>query len=228
MGIILGAVQQQVAPPSGIVPEVISVTASQWTENAFAHNVSMPTTTSSGELLLVLISFDAYPTVTVSGFTSIYEYKRGTACTQGLFAKIADGTEGGTTVNFSTSTSEQAAAQVFRIRNWGTVIAESVAYGTAVQATSGTYSPPSLTTGWGSVPTLWIVFVSTSGTGTSSSIPSNYGDYLFTGATVATYSSAAWSCRRHATAASESPGTWSFSSASDGIINTIAVKGVSS
>lgn len=89
------------------------------------------------------------------------------------FAKRADGTEGGTTVNFSTSGSCSAAAQCWRIKN-GSDRQEAGA--SFASGNSANPNPDNNTFGSANADTLWIAVmgVDNDSAGTITSYPTNY------------------------------------------------------
>jgi hypothetical protein len=140
-------------------PLVESVTETEFATNTTAHAVAMPATVGVGDLLLTLFSNDGSATVTTpAGWTSLGTVSdanyRGS-----VYGKVAAGTEDGTTVDFVTSATEAAAAQVFRVlaNNWqGSLqLGVSVTLGTTV--TSEFPDPPESSPGWGDLPTLCLI-----------------------------------------------------------------------
>lgn len=92
-------------------------TETQFSSASTTHNVTMPGTVAAGDLLICIIAFDGNPTLgtTPTGWTYLNAQNNGSTVKMAVYYKVADGTEDGTTVNFPTSSSEQAAAQVYRI-----------------------------------------------------------------------------------------------------------------
>jgi len=129
-------------------PTLESVTESSFDSASTTHNVSMPASVSSDDLLLMFFSPLDQPTVTTpSGWTLLDsdEMIQGTAALY-FFGKKATGTEGGTTVNVGTDVSCTAAAQVYHITGWGGTLASDI------DSASDEYSdsnpdPPSVTAG---------------------------------------------------------------------------------
>jgi hypothetical protein len=132
-----------------------------------------------------------------------------------VFAKSADGTEGGTTVSITTPVTTTAAAQVYQIAGWhGTVSSTSIATTTLTTAAGTTVNPGSLTPGWGTDYTLWMPVLFGSDDNVLITVyPLNYGYGLDTvtgsaansGATVGT-------ARRYLRASSEDPGAFTVAS----------------
>lgn len=81
------------------------------------HNVSMPATVAAGDLLVCIMALDANPTTAPAptGWTQIIFKANGSANAIAAHYKVAAGTEGGTTVNFTTTSPVTGAALVYRI-----------------------------------------------------------------------------------------------------------------
>jgi hypothetical protein len=217
--------QQDVTTGGSTYPTVINITTQIWSSNVTAHAVPMPASTTAGNLLLMLWSNDATTTITVPGtWTAIYNTTNGMrgAC----LARVSDGTEGGTTVSVPTASTEQAASQVYQISNWWGTIATGIASATTPQ-TNVAPAPPSLTSGFGIVPTLWIVVKHSDNTTNTTGYPANYTDGLATKSGTTTSAGQVYSARRELTAASESGGTFSPTEIGDCIATRIAIRGTS-
>lgn len=213
----------------GGFPQVSSTNSITFNNDTTTHNVPMPATVDSGDLLIVFFTNDGSASVTTpSGWTQLFSASQSSNVRGGVYARAANGSEDSTNVDFVTSASEQAAAQVYRITSWGGgTVANGVAVGTAVAASGSNANPPLVQpTAWGTANTLWMVyagFSSASGSGVVSSYPSNYSS----GATVSSGSSTSGAqtavARRNLNADQEDPG--SFSSGSSAyVVNSIAVR----
>lgn len=209
------------APPVGGYPVVQSVTNSTFAGNATTHNVTMPAIVDAGDLLICFFSNDSDDTVTTpSGWTQMYSILNADGDGRGSgYKKVASGSEDGTTVNFVTSGSEQGAAQVFRITNWGGSLTHVVA-GTPSTANN----PPALTSGFGVVPTLWIVAIHTADGDDVSAPPTNYTNLLSSISDLTVFGAQVYTARRELTAASEDPGGFT-STFPYQVTNIIAVRG---
>lgn len=98
-------------------PQVMSITSSTFGADTTDHQVDMPATVDNGDLLIVGFSNDGNATVTTPSGWTLLGSDTGQGTVRGSwYYRIADGTEGGTQVNFETSAAENAAAQVHRIR----------------------------------------------------------------------------------------------------------------
>ncbi|MGD9157288.1 MAG: hypothetical protein PVG39_02685 [Desulfobacteraceae bacterium] len=202
-------------------PSVSSVTETQVSSASTTHDINMPASVDADDLLLVFIAFSLLPTPgTPSGWTLLRE--DGIFCT---YAKKTDGTEGGTAVNFSTSSSCTAAAQCYRITNWY----EDITNGVNIYYTSGSGAnpdPPSLTTAWGSDDNLWIAACGGyNDDATVNAYPANYtngygtisGGGVNNGCEVGT-------ARRENATDTEDPGTFTLSESETWRAHTIAIR----
>src|SRR5207302_9788816 len=100
-------------------PVVESLSATAFPVHATSHAVAMPATVNAGDLLLAIFTNHAWATVTAPpGWTTIGTTLNSTVVRTTRLAKRADGTEGGTTVDFQTSVTETAVAHVYRISSW--------------------------------------------------------------------------------------------------------------
>ncbi len=216
------------AVPTLAAPVVASVTETAFGTDTTDHYVSMPATVNAGDLLIVLFTNDGGDTVTTpTGWTDLASDTRGTAVRLSVYYKIAAGTEGGTTVNFATSGSEQAAAQVYRITNWhGTTPPE---ISTAATGTDTAPDPASLNpAGWDVADTLWLAVAGQnrgdqSGT---TAYPASYTDGISTLSSDGNKSCRTHSARRVLAAASEDPGAFTIPVSEQWIAFTIAVRPV--
>jgi hypothetical protein len=203
---------------------VASITGTAFGSDATNHNVTMPAAVNSGDLLIVLFANDGNATVTTPGGWNLLTSNSSSAAVRlSAYYKIAAGTEGGTLVNFVTSATEQAAAQVYRITSWhGTTPPEI----SSNASSSTTPNPPSLNpAGWDVEETLWIAAAGVDGTPSGgTSYPASYGNGT------RTESGGGQNCmvisaNRILTAASEDPGQFTNGDgAKDWVACTIAVR----
>jgi hypothetical protein len=218
---------QPSAPAPSAFPVVESLTASAFPIHASSHAVAMPAQVSAGDLLLCIFTNHAYATVaTPSGWTSIGTTLNSTVVRTSRFAKRADGTEGGTTVDFQTSVIETAVAHVYRITGWfdngvlGDAIADAGVTGTGLSP-----DPPALDPAtWDIANTLWIAAYGAENLGVTSGYPTGYtnGRYDPSGG-VAGRSSMA-SARRENAVAAEDPGPFKNDADQAWVGVTIAVR----
>ena len=209
-------------------PVVASVTETAFGTDTTDHYVNMPAMVNAGDLLIVLFTNDGNATVTTpAGWSLLASDRRVIAVRLSAYYKIAVGDEDGTTVNFVTSTGQEAAAQVYRITNWhGTTPPE---ISTAATGTSTSPNPASLDpAGWDVADTLWIAVAGQdrgdqSGT---TAYPASYTDGISTQssdpATIRVCRTL--SARRVLTAASEDPGAFTIPVTDAWVAFTIAVR----
>ena len=207
-------------------PVVASVTETAFGTNTTNHNVNMPATVNAGDLLIVLFTNDGSATVTTpTGWASLASTARGIAVRLSVYYKIAVGTEGGTMVDFVTSTSEQAAAQVYRITNWhGTTPPE---ISTAATNRNKSPNPAALSPSWDMEDTLWLAVAGQDRGGQSGTTA--YPDYYTDGTSTLSSSEETESCRTHSArrvlaAASENPSPFTIPAAEQWVAFTIAIR----
>ncbi len=212
--------------PALASPPTASVTETAFGTDTTSHNVDMPATVDAGDLLIVLFTNDGNATVTTpSGWTLLASTADWPHVRLSVYYKIAGGTEGGTTVNFVTSASEQAAAQVYKITDWhGTTPPE---ISTAATGTDTRPNPASLDpSGWDVADTLWIA-VAGQDRGAQSgptAYPASYTDGTSTLSSDGTGSCRTLSARRVLAAASENPGAFTIPVSEQWVAFTIAVR----
>jgi hypothetical protein len=215
------------AVPALAAPVVASVTETVFGTDTTDHYVDMPATVNVGDLLIALFINDGDATVTTpSGWSLLASNNQGTEVRLSVYYRIAAGTEGGTTVNFVTSASQEAAAQVYRITDWqGTTPPE---ISTAATGTSAAPDPTFLDpTGWGVSNTLWLAVAGQDRgdqTGTLA-YPISYTNGISTLSSSTTSSCRILSARRVLlTAASENPGPFTIPVTEQWVAFTIAVR----
>ena len=212
--------------PALAAPAVASVTETAFDTATTAHHVNMPATVNADDLLIVLFTNDGNATVTTpTGWNLLASDANGTQARLSAYYKIAAGTEGGTTVNFVTSGSEEAAAQVYRITDWhGTTPPE---ISTAATGTSTRPNPASLNpAGWDVADTLWLAVAGQDRgdqLGTTA-YPASYTAGISTLSSEGTRSCRTLSARRVLAAASEDPGAFTIPVSEEWVAFTIAVR----
>lgn len=224
--------QQDVAAGGGggaTPPTVVSITPTV-VASGLSHAISLPATVTAGDLLMIFTSSDGgsldYGSTTASGWTSGPIFV-GTSTSHGagsMFYKIAGGSEDGTTIDITTPSDEHLSAQCYRIQAWGGSASEIATSSANIDA-ANPFTPPTLTSGFGSVGTLWITAIALGSSLTLTASPGDYtvtetGDYgTATGTIITGY--------KTSVAASEAPGTFTFTAGSatrTGL--TVAIRGV--
>ena len=144
------------------------------------HGAYMPATVNAGELLLIKISTGGEPVIIMpAGWENAYTPVVFTSVSIACFKKIADGTEGGTTVNFTTEDSGGSPLLVksshiaCAITGWVGDLA-GVVSGSAVTANSATPNPPSVTATWAGGDNLFLAQMSMHRTAAITGYPTNY------------------------------------------------------
>lgn len=157
-----------------------TVTNTAFGTGATSHNVNMPATVAAGDLLLAFICIpsNSITITTPSGWSVESEIAQASNASLRAqwFSKVAAGTEGGTTVDFVTSSSIRMVAEVFKI--FAGTYSASVArdYAVLSNGTTANPDPPSVTTSWGAANNLWIASLMRDREPTVSGYPSGYGD----------------------------------------------------
>jgi preprotein translocase subunit YajC len=218
-------VSSSVALPVLAAPVVDSVTETAFGTDTTDHYVDMPATVDAGDLLIVLFTNDGTATVTTpAGWNPLASDISNQHVRLSVYYKVAAGTEDGTTVNFVTSDSEQAAAQVYRITNWhGTTPPE---ISTAAIDSGTTPDPPSLDpVGWDVADTLWLAVAGQNrGDQGTPTYPASYTDGISTLSANNNKSCRTLSARRVLAAASEDPGVFTIPASEQWVAFTIAVR----
>lgn len=174
-------------------------------------DVTLPATIGAGDLLLLVGSLSSSTTITApSGWSTLSNTGQHFA-----FYKTAVGDEDGASITFGLSGFRNTSWIVYSIQDWdGT----TPAIGTW---TSG-IDPPNLTSGFGSVETLWIAFARDESFNFTVA-PSGYSGLINYLASIVV-----GSAYKQSTSSSEDPGA--FTESGNGFVrysNTIAIKGVS-
>lgn len=193
------------------------------------HNVTMPATVNSGDLLMVLITNDhttAGTITTPSGWTSKASSTQNTQVRASVFVKVADGTEDGANVNFATSASEEAAAHVYRVQSgeWSGSTA-GIEVSTASNATTASPNPASLDPGaWATENTLWVAYVGGSSYNSVTTYPSSFNGGVHNQSNTGTGGASSSSAWLESATSSVDPGTFAMNASNDGVAYTIAIR----
>jgi hypothetical protein len=191
-----------------------------------SHAVNLPPNIVAGDLLLMFFVINGGPTVTpASGWTELATSNNGD--TFKIYARIADGSEGAT-ATFTNTGNQRATAVTYRITGARTVsppTSSEIAVSSAVQASTATPDPPSLTPSWGSAENLWIaVTFSTDGGFTFNSYPTDYTLGQQNVQTDGGSGNAVSVAARLLTATSEDPGTFGTTTSRNRTTHTVAVR----
>jgi len=207
-------------------PVIASVTATSFGTDATAHLVAMPATVDANDLLITFFANDGSATVTTpANWNLIDSTANGAAARFSSYYKIAVGNEDGTTVDFVTSATEKAAAQVYRITaaSWhGTTPPETAA---AVTGASAGPNPPSTNpAGWDIEDTMWIAAYGADDDDDATAYPTFYTNGTYTQSDNSTSSASMGSARRELAAASDDPAIFTINAGEEWITITLAIR----
>ncbi len=208
-------------------PLVASVTETAFGTDTTDHHVDMPATVDAGDLLIVLFTNDENTIVnTPTGWNLMTSDANGPHVRLSVYYRIAAGTEGGTTVNFVTTSAEEAVAQVYRVTNWHGITPPEIS--TAATGTDTTPDPASLDpTGWDVADTLWLAVAGQDrGDQGTPTYPASYTNGISTLSSNGTGRCQIHSARRVLAAASEDPGAFTIPVSEQWVAFTIAVRPV--
>lgn len=206
-------------------PVVEEITTTAFNTSVKQHLVVMPATVNNGDLLLCHVSNDGLSLVASPDGWNVITSASVSTARGSYFYRIADGTEGGTTVDFATpALGEEAAAIVHRIRQ-GTYL--GIPEGTyATGATSLTVDPPAFTPSWGDLDMLVIGAFSGQNVTTISSWPYPNGQTTVQSSGSTNVNCDAHSCYSYASVSPVDPPTFYKVGNGNPTVNmTIAVRG---
>lgn len=191
-------------------PSANTPVATAFASSVTSMAVNMPTTVSSGDRLIAVVSvrnsgtWNTIPT----GFTQLKQQLGGGSAEQlTIFEKIADGTEGGTKKTWITSAATTAIWQVIRVTGAHASTASEVA-STSGDATAA--NPPSLTPTGGALDYLWLVVAGHAAISAAAftAAPTNYSGFLNSGASSGGAAVSVATASRQLNASSEDPGAF--------------------
>lgn len=209
-------------------PSVLSITQSSFTSST-THNVSMPAVVAKDNLLLVIMVFSGFNLSDPgpSGWTKVNDTSQIANLRTGVYSRRADGTEGGTTYNFSTGAACSAAAQCWRISNGGVVVSVDA---TSFPTPSANPNPPSNGSG-STTDNLWIagMAVDNDSAGTITSYPTNYSsNQTETNSVPASATDPTLGCAsRNLATSTEDPGTFTVASGQWAAFTIVVRSGIS-
>lgn len=156
-------------------PKSESTTETSFNSSSTDHNVQMPATVLSGELLFINIALAGSSPIEPSGWFTIWN-ETNSSCNHAVFYRFANGTEGGTTVNVQSSSGANGAAHVRRISGTN----QFILYGTPSTGSSANPNPPSISNAYYESG-LWIAFAGASDDDESfTGFPSGFTDGVST------------------------------------------------
>lgn len=207
------------APGWAQFPTVTHTNSSLTNTGSTSIVVSLPATVTAGQRLIAAIGADgsgSFDWSSATGWTELYDQSTSGECHLTVGQKIADGTEGGTTITVTASGADKAAHQSFAISGHNPAIAPQAS------AESETLDPASLIPTGGVKAYLWLTFACIDGGVDITGAPANYTNLIFNESSVGSASGLA-SARRNLTASSEDPGAFTQGGAEGGNSVTIAV-----
>lgn len=201
--------QIQYAVGTAATPTVSTVTPTTFTTSVTAMPVAMPSTVISGNLLLAFAELQNSGTWTVPSGWNQFTGQVGGGSTGQLtaFWKIADGTEGGTSPTFTSSSASTASWQVRRVTGWhGSASPEMV----STNGDNSNADPSSITPSWGSANNIYIAVAGHASLSAAAFTagPSGYSDFTNSGQSTGGSSTSTASAYKIATSSSEDPGAF--------------------
>jgi hypothetical protein len=205
-------------------PAIGTPVTTQTAPGSTTHSVALPASLTAGRILVLAVqSADLNVGLTgLEGWTERYENADGYV--RGVYARIVDGTEGGTLV-LSTTSATRISAVAFEVSgayspSLSSLVAAGVDY---ISSTNYPRASPDLESGWGSADTLWLSVFMGDSTGTLTTAPTDYAEVASVVPT-STSSSHIYVYSRELAAADEQPGDWTFATLRASSIVTLAVR----
>ena len=195
--------------------------------DATSFVVNLPATVFSGNLLILAAgSENPSQTQVPAGWTELANIVSGQGGIQ-IYTKLADGTEGGTTVTLTTAgAGGQLATIVDQINNFSGTIATDIDISAAQFAFPNTVDPNAVTASWGSDENLFIPYHGGGQSGLAvawSAFSSSYGNTVQI-TTTDNGSAYIGSCARALTADTDDPGAWTGTGNGQGYTYTLVLK----
>lgn len=217
------------APAWGAFPVEASSAVANETAGTTTHDMTAPSGISSGELMLLIITFEnvsnADPTASgVTGWTqvtgcTVTNPDASTGSATEVWYKFATGGE--------TSTTYTSSASVKSVTRWLRFTgAHAVTPPECATATNDFVNPnsPSLTPSWGAADTLWYsIFSKYNGCDATTGYPSSYSLYQF-GPGACTYDVQVAMAGRQLNATSDDPGDFTVDNTGLGVAVTLAIR----
>jgi hypothetical protein len=208
-------------------PVVESTTPGSASADALSHNVTLPATINSGDLLLILFGADAQPTITwdntTAGTWTLLASETAQAGRSAvIYYKIANGTEDSAVLSIGLSTSDQAAWIIYRIS--GAAAATVIEASTKASGSSTGPDTLSLSPSWGAVDTLWFSMLTIANASAVSAYPTGYTGGTVVSSTAASDKTTVASAYRQLNASSEDPSAFSLGASQGWSGWTVAVR----
>ena len=204
-------------------PAVQATNTSEEASNVTSHTVDLPASISSGDLLIILFTVDAAPTITwPSGYTEFADDQRGSTVRGAVAYRQADGTEGAT-ITVTTGSSQFSTHNTYRITGHEDPATQAPEAASA-DGGSNAPNPPSLTPTGGAEDFLWLAACGHDLGGQSiTAFPTNYSNGISINQTNESNGCGAGSAERDLNASSEDPGTFSLSGSMAWVAFTVAI-----
>ena len=209
-------------------PVVESVTESNYSGNVTSHLMDLPATVGAGNLLLmVFTNWSNTAQTTPSGWTALDKQTNGVYVGAGVYARDADGSESGTSVDVVTAAPVKGSGHIYRISGWGGTLADDVDISTVASGTGEVPNSASVTAGWGSDDNLFISIVGSGDDDVTmnSAASGGYGNLIDTacgGGANASGRSA--SARLEQASAADDPGNFTLASSEAWLAWTVVVE----
>ena len=195
------------------------------------HPFDLPASVASDDLLLVVVWFNGnaaitWDNTTAGSWTQLFRVNNSTNFTLAAYWKKADGTESGQTLSVTTASAHRSTSQSFAVMNvaddgLGGLVAPERA--TSFKLSDSTFEGAALTPSWGSDDVLWMTFAACNSINKYVSGPASYSSPTFSRVLSSTLEIvAAW---RQLAAATETPGTITFSTTLSGYSLNVGVLG---
>lgn len=161
-------------------PVIQNTASSSDSSDTMTHTVTLPSSITANNLLLVFFAMDGGEEVMIdtsySGTNwSIYTRYISTYHTAGIIVKIA---EGGGNDALQLTTDNAEAGSFIALQISGIITGIPISFSTPSYTTSSNMDPPSLTPGFGEQDYLWIVFGSLHNNICASGAPTNFGNLI--------------------------------------------------
>lgn len=205
-------------------PTVLQVDSQSFPTAATSHNVNMFATVNAGDGLLAQVASDGSSTnsavATPSGWTLVgTSYSVNSSHRISVFWKSAAGTEGGTTVDFATTGTEELNIHLSRYQAGTFTGTPEVSFGSAVSTQNP--DPPSLSPSWGSDDNAWVAGASYGVNRGTTVYPYSSNNQSTQTSTLLTL----MTCTHNETTGTLNPGTFTISGlAATAIPHTIAIR----
>lgn len=206
-------------------PTIEASEISRHTGNVTVHSIDLPATVNSGEAIILLSSTSGNDTnTTPTGYTLVH-FKLETNATMYVWAKIAAGTEGGTSVTYTSGSGQASAHIAITVDNWSGVIADIESSATTAIGASTDPDPVTVTASWGSDDNMFLALSAIRKINSVSSFPTNYNSNqieslgLFDGG-----GSTCIMCTRNLVSATDDPGIFTLADISGWSAATLVIK----